>query len=319
MRLESKVAINSRAAETKHRRSIRMTIVYTMKIYTIALVVFFLCPQMVPGAISESLDTGPADSNVEISQLVEALGGESAIAEWYASQSLMRLGDAAVPTLAQLVSASGRLAPRLIAVEVLGKIGTKVAMDALLGDLKTEENLAVRGQICIQLGYAREERAIPIIAQWLAGIGPKSLNDVRGPKEVQPSTCYIRHAEALGMMGNDGAIPILEEFRKKIPQNIGYGGFVTNFVTGAVDQSLADIKDNAAFWKAVEEHDGLTERIAPIFRYFQSNNLSKYRFHESEVVRRTEAGKVILQKLTKHNDSELATAAKSLLHKYDDL
>ena len=296
-----------------------MTIICTLKAYVIALVVFFLCPQMIPGAISEALNTGGADSNVEVSQLVEALGGDSAMAEWNASRRLIELGDVAVPAVAQLASASGRLAPRLIAVEVLGRIVTKAAMDALLGSLKAEKNLAVRSQICVQLGYARERRAIPIIAEWLVGIGPKSLNDVRGPKEVQPSTCYIRHVEALGMMGHDSAIPILEEFRKKIPQNIGYGGFVTNFVTGAVDQALADIKDNVAFWEAVEKHDGLAERIAPVFRHFQSSDLSKYRFHESEVVRRTEAGKVILQELTKHTDPELATAAKALLDKYDDL
>jgi hypothetical protein len=290
--------------------SIEMTTVCTTKACIVVLFIF-LCSQMVPGAISER--------DAEISQLIDALKGESAVAEWHASRRLMELGDAAVPTVAQLVSTPGRLAPRLVAVEVLGGIGTETAMDALLGILRQEKDLAVRGQICMQLGDKRERRAVPVIAKWLAGIGPRSLDDVPGPKEVQPSTCYIRHAEALGMIGDESAVPILKEFRGKIPQNIGYGGFVTGFLTTAVDQALEDIEDNSAFWGAVGMHDGLADSIAPVFRYFRSSNLAELRLYESEVVRRTKEGKVILLRLAKRDDPELATAARALLQKYDDL
>lgn len=290
--------------------SIEMATVCTTKACTVVLAIL-LCSQVVPGAISER--------DAEISQLIDALKGESAVAEWHASRRLMELGDAAVPAVAQLVSTPGRLAPRLVAVEVLGGIGTEAAMDALLDLLRQEKNLAVRGQICMQLGYKRERRAAPVIAEWLAGIGPRSLNDVPGPKEVQPSTCYIRHVEALGMIGDDSAVPILEEFRRKIPKNIGYGGFVTNFVTTAVDQALLEIEDNSAFWRAAGMHDGLASSIAPVFRYFRSSNLAELQLYESEVLRRTKEGKAILQRLTKRADPELATAARALLQKYDDL
>ena len=287
-----------------------MTTVCTTKACIVVLSIF-LCSHIVYGAISER--------DAEISQLIDALKGESAVAEWHASQKLMELDDAAVPAVAQLASTPGRLAPRLVAVEVLGGIGTEAAMDALLDLLRQEKDLAVRGQICMQLGYKREKRAIPVIAEWLAGIGPRSLDDVPGPKEVQPSTCYIRHAEALGMIGDDSAVPILKEFREKIPQNIGYGGFITNSLTAAVDYALEDIEDNSAFWRAVGMHDGLAGKIAPVFRYFQSSSLARFQLHESEVVRRTKEGKAILQRLTKRNDPELAAAAKALLQKYDDL
>jgi len=260
-----------------------------------------------------------ADSNPEVSQLVKYLSGDNAVAEWNASRKLVALGDVAVPAVAQLAGSPGPLAARLLAVEILSDIGTKTAMDALLDLLNKEKNLAVRSQICMQLGYVQEMRAIPIIAEWLRGIGPKSLNDVRGPKEVQPSTCYIRHIEALSMIGDESAIPILEEFKKNIPKNIGYGGFVTNFVTGSVNQALADIKDNAAFWKAVGQHPGLAEKITPIFGHFRTNNVAKFRHYESEVVRGTKWGKGILQGLTKQADSKLAKAAKTLLDKYVDL
>lgn len=290
--------------------SIGMATVCTAKACIMVLSIF-LCSQMVPGAISER--------DAEISQLTGALKGESAVAEWHASQRLMDLGDAAVPAVAQLVSAPGRLAPRLVAVEVLGGIGTEAAMDALLGILGQEKHLAVRGQICMQLGNRRERRAVPVIAEWLAGIGPRSLNDVPGPKEVQPSTCYIRHVEALGMIGDDSAVQILKEFRRKIPQNIGYGGFITGFLTEAVDQALEDIEDNSAFWRAVGMYGGLADSIAQVFRYFRSSNLAELRLYESEVIRRTKEGKVILQRLTKRDNPELATAAMALLQKYDDL
>jgi len=280
---------------------------------SLIFVFFFLVP------VAYLFHSQAADFNEEVSQLIEALRGDNAIAEWKASRKLVELGDVAVPAVGQLAGSPGPLAPRLVAVELLGEIGTKTATEALLDLLKKEKNLAIRGQICTQLGYSREKRAIPIIAEWLAGIGPRALNDVRGPKEVQPSTCYIRHVEALGMIGDESAVPILEEFKKNIPQNIGYGGFVTNFVTGAVNETLADIRDKAAFWQAVGQHPELAEKISPLFRYFRTNNVAKFRHYESEVLRGTEQGKHILQRLTKHADSKLATAAKALLDKYAGL
>ena len=88
---------------------IGMMTVCTTKACIVVLSIF-LCSQMVPGAIS--------DQDAEISQLIDALKGESAVAEWHASQRLMELGDAAVPVRAQLVSTPGRLAPRLVDGEV---------------------------------------------------------------------------------------------------------------------------------------------------------------------------------------------------------
>lgn len=250
----------------------------------------------------------------EIAGLVQNLSGPNALAEFQASRALVAKGDEAVPALARLAGSPGRLAPRLVAVELIGEIGTDAAREALLGLLTTErKNLAVRGQVCVQLGYLRERKAVPLIAEWLRGIGPRSLHDVRGPKEVQPSTCYIRHIEALAMIGDEAGLAILEEFKQKIPQNVGWHGFLTNFVTGAVTSSLEDLKDKAEFWKAVREHPGLEQKIAPLFDYLHANRVAKFRLHESEIVRGTEQGQTILRELAKHSDPRVAAAAKAAM------
>ena len=59
----------------------------------------------------------------------------------------------------------------------------------------------------------------PVIVQWLKTIGPKALDDIpKQPKESQPSTCYLRHIEALRFIGDESVLPALKEFQAKIPQ-----------------------------------------------------------------------------------------------------
>ena len=179
----------------------------------------------------------------DISGAIAAVRGPNALAEWHGGRALVAAGDAAVPALEKLAGPPGPLAPRLIAVELLGEIGSKAAMDALTGILKGEKVLAVRGQICMQLGKAREKRAVPVLCEWLKTIGPRALNDRGAPKESEPSTCYARHLEALGVIGDERAIPAIEEFLKGIPKGVGYGGFISNFVLQAAQEAIQDIKN----------------------------------------------------------------------------
>jgi len=250
-------------------------------------------------------------------QLVKQLAGPNALAEWRAGRKLVAQGDAAVPALEQLAGSTGPLAPRLVAVELLGEIATPKARDALVALLAKERKaLAVRGQLCMQLGYLREARAIPAIAEWLGAIGPRSLHDVRAPKEALPSTVYARHAEALGMIGDPRAIPILETFAKKLPKGVGYGGFISNFVAGAAQSAIADLKENAAFWEAVRKQPGLEAKLAPLFDHFRTDRVAAFRHHEREVVGGTPQGRTILRDLAASPNSPLADAAKALLTHY---
>ena len=263
----------------------------------------FLCAEDVPPA-----------SGGAAPELVRALSGPDAAAEWQASRKLVAMGGAAVPALNEVVGTAGPLQPRLVAAELLGEIGTKPATDALLELLANEKrDLAVRSQIVTQLGYMREKRAVPLIAEWFKEVGPRAIHDVPGPKEEQPSTCYIRHAEALALIGDERGLAILEEFKKKIPQNVGWHGFLTNFVTGAVTNSLEELKEKVAFWTEVRKRRGLEEKSGPLFEHFHSSRVAKFRLHESEVIRRTERGKEIVRELSQQQDRALAQAARALL------
>ena len=265
-------------------------------------------------AVGLQAGTGETLDKTAIPALVKALSGPDAGAEWRVGRALVSSGDAAVPALQELAAAQGPLPPRLVAVELLGEIGTRMARESLLHLLATEKRvLAVRGQVCMQLGTLRERGAVPLIADWMKSIGPRSIHDVRGPKEVQPSTTYIRHMEALTMIGDESGIAILEEFRKKIPQNVGWHGFLTNFVTGAVDTSLQDLKEVDAFWKTVRQRKGLDEAVAPLLAHLRDDAVARLRFHESEVIRGTERGRGVLRRLAEHKDPAVAKAARELL------
>jgi len=119
-----------------------------------------------------------ADADPQVQELIQALCGPDAAAEWAASRKLLDLGDGVVMALAQLAGSPGPLPSRLVAIELLGQIGTAQAVDALLGLLPKEKDLALRGQLCMQIGSTRDTRAIPIIAEWLKTISPKALDDV---------------------------------------------------------------------------------------------------------------------------------------------
>jgi HEAT repeat protein len=255
----------------------------------------------------------------QLSQWVNDLAGPDAVADARAAQNILKVGDPAVAPLAQLAANGQSLAPRLIAIELLGQIATPRAIDVLLQLLAQEKNLAVRGQVCIQLGYARERRALPIITQWLQTIGPKALDDVPGPKEAQPSTCYIRHIEALGMIGDERAVPILQQFIAKIPPGIGYGGFVSNFVKQAAQEAIEEIREQAVFWAAVRGQPGLEQKIAPLFAHIRRDRLARFRLHEDQIIRRTEQAKSILQLLSSHPDPAVSSAAKNLLAQWQTL
>lgn len=255
----------------------------------------------------------PPEEGDQVSGLIRDLSGADALAEFRASERLAGLGNAAVPALGELAANGKNYAPRMLAVEVLGNIGTPEALGVLIVQLKAEKHLAVRGQICIQLGFARDRRAVPVLCEWLNTIGPAALNDFQGPKEVQPSTCYLRHVEALGMIGDESAIPAIEEFLNKLPKGAGYGGFLTNFVTGGARDAIEQIRETAGFREAVRRVPGLDARLAPLFDHLRREPLARLRLHADEIVRRTSTGRTVLQSLSRHPDPKISAAARDLL------
>ncbi len=171
----------------------------------------------------------------------------------------------------------------------------------------------------MQLGYLRERRAVPLIEQWLATIGPQALNDVPGGKEFQPSTCYLRHIEALAMIGDEGAIPALEEFDRKMPRGVGFGGFISGFVQAGVKEAIEEVQQKAAFRKALARQSGLEQKSKAFFEFCRRDALARFRLYEDQVVRHTRQGKQILERLAGDKDSTLAASAKSLLEKWNEL
>jgi len=249
-----------------------------------------------------------------------ALRGPDALAEWKARHALAALGDAAVPALKSLAADPGPLPPRWLAIELLGQIATPAARDALVGLLAAEKkDLAVRNQLCIVLGVLRERKAVPALSEWLARLGPGALNDVHGPKELQPSTVFVRHLEALEQIGDPSAISAVEKFLDGVKKGAGPGGFITNFVLNAAETALASLKEREAFWAAIRKHPGLEARLAPLFDHLSVDPVARFRFHESDVLRRGEQGRALLRRLGSCDKPAIAAAAKALLEKYDGL
>ncbi len=233
---------------------------------------------------------------------------------------LVEKGDGAVVELARAARSAPKLTTRLIAVELLGKIGTRPAVDALLDHLTAEKHLAVRNQLCIQLGYAREDRAVPILIAWLKTIGPRAIDDVGNqPKESQPSTCYLRHVEALAMIGDPSALPALSEFKTKIPRGVGFGGFISNMLVEGVDEATELIQTKAAFWAAVRKQPGLEGQLKPVFAHLRNDALARLRMQEDQVMRRTPAGRQVLERLAQLSDATVASSAKALLAAWNEL
>lgn len=261
-----------------------------------------------------------ADDAPDVAALIRDLSGPDAVAEQAAADALVAAGDRAVPALAALIgNDKADLPPRLIAVEVLGRIGSPPARQSMVAALRDEKHLAVRGQLCMQIGEVREAAAVPVLLDWLKTIGPGKINDTGGPKEVLPATCYIRHIEALAMIGDARAIPALEEFREKVPKGVGYGGFLTNFVTGAANEALGILREKVAFASAIARHPGLDAKIAPLMDFLHADQLARYRMWADQVRRGTDGGREVLAYLAKHDDKQVAAGAAALLAVYDDL
>lgn len=251
--------------------------------------------------------------------LVADLASPDATIESRATQALLAMGQPAVPALADFAISGKSFAGRMLAVELLGKIGTAAASDALLDLLRNEKNLALRGQIVMHLGYLREQRAVPLIAQWLKTIGPNAINDVPGGKEFQPSTCYLRHIEALAMIGDMSAVPMLEEFEKKIPQGIGYGGFISNFVKGGVSEALEELNEKAGIAARVRAITGLDKQVQIIFEFCRRDPVARFRLYEDQIIRHTDEGKKIAVRLSSNKAPAVAAAAKAILEKWDEI
>lgn len=280
-----------------------------------ALLAALLVPLLGAGGQGPQTPPPPRPEN-----LAHDLFADGAAASRQAERQLAAMGDRAVPVLAGHAASGGALVGRLTAVELLGRIATPGAINSLIDLLRREKHLAVRGQICMQLGRSEQPEAVPVIAAWLEqNITKRSLADVPGPKECQPSTCYIRHVEALAMIGDDRAIDVLEAFAKRVPGGVGYGGFVSNFVSGAVAEALEDLRDRQAFRQAVRRVPGLEQEIAPLLKYFREDALARFRLHRDEVVRGTAEGKRVLEHLAAHADAATARAARELLGVYDRL
>ncbi len=234
-------------------------------------------------------------------------------------------GDAPVAPLAQL-AADGQapLRQRLLASELLGRRGGAASAAALVQQLDHEQDLAVRGQLCLWLGRRREAAAVPALLAWLKTIGPQALNDLPGkPKEGQPATCYVRHLEALGLIGDERALPAITEFRRRVPANVGVGGFLSHFVAEAADHALDRIAAQATFRQAVAAVPGLAAAVAPLLVWLRDDPVARLRLSEDDVVRRRPAGKALLERLVAGQvagvDAAVAAGARALLAAWDRL
>jgi len=240
-----------------------------------------------------------------------ALSGPNALAEWKAFSALVEAGDQAVPALLKLATTDGPLQPRLMAMDALREIGTDSARRALMDILRTEhKDLAVRCQACIHLGALRERRAIPLLAAWLDTVGPRSLHDVRGPKEAQPSTCYLRHVEALSQICDPSAIPAIERFQKRMPKGVGYGGFLSNFVLRGVEGALANLRAKEVFLRRVSGKEGA---LKPLFSHVRTDPVSRYRLHEALIIRGGHEADMLLRVFAGNETADFANAARVLL------
>ncbi|MBM4039627.1 MAG: hypothetical protein FJ290_14055 [Planctomycetes bacterium] len=253
------------------------------------------------------------------SDLIRALGGEDAVARLEAEETLVAMGDAAIPGLERLATSPGYTVERQYAFNILAAIRTQKAIAVLLHVLEQEQDVMPRGALCQHLGRLGVEEAVPIIGKWLLTIQGQPV-DIGGgdrygnPMVVTRSYAWVRHVHALRNIGGEQATPILEKMLAK--PNTGKGG---ERINRACRTDLAELKREAGFWQAVRRVPGLEAEAKRLFAFFRTDTLALIRLYHDKLIERGTEGRWVLESLERHPDGAVARAAKAMLAHYGKL
>lgn len=145
-------------------------------------------------------EKGPDDVPV----LIEALTAPAMGTRWNAALLLGEIGDrSAVPALVECVGQDENVRVRRRAIEALGKIGDTSAVPAITAALKSEDNLE-RRDAARALGALGDTSAVPGLIE--------ALKDEEG---------FVRRdaALALGLLGDRSAVPALQDLTGEPPED----------------------------------------------------------------------------------------------------
>jgi len=266
-----------------------------MKRYLVCLIIL-LCFQMVSQA----------------SDLVSALVGDDAVARFMAEEKLVEMGDAAVPILEPLATSPGFTPKRQYAINILARISSEQAIDLLLRILEQEPDVKLRALICWHLGRLGVEEAVPIIGKWLFTIQGREFNPEGQPQSANKWYAWIEHVHALREIGSEKGIPILEKMLRT-----KHGGRVGKQFTIAYQQSLDELRQEAAFWSAVRRVPGLESEAKLLFQFFRRDTLALIRLYRDKVIHLGIEGRWVLEGMKNHPDEKLRKAATALLSNLD--
>jgi HEAT repeat protein len=267
---------------------------------------------VVPAALAGGGRTAPGRG--EAQRLVEALGGEDAVARYLAEEQLAQMRDRALPALEPLVVSSGFPPARRYAIHIVGRMGSPKAVALLLRVLRTERDVRARGLVCLHVGRLGVKEAVPILGEWLFTIRGKAFPRLHHPVVLKPAADWMRHAEALREIGSEKGIPILEEMLKA-----GHGGPGGKPLLRAYQDCLRELQDEAAFWKAVRGVPGLEHYARSLFDFFRRDTLAVMRLYRMKVIALGREGRWVLEGMRKHHRRELSAAAAAVLGQYDRL
>lgn len=280
-----------------------------MKLYK-ARIVFAasLCLQMLCAM------NGTADEVNSITKLIDALGGQDAVARFMAEEKLVDMGDAAVICLEPLATSTDSSPARQYAINILARIGTGKATKLLLRILEQEPDVHIRALICRHLGKAGVKEAVPIIGKWLYTIQGKSFDYGREPQATNIWYSWIIHVHALGEVGSEDGIPILEKMLAT-----EHGGRAGKEFAKAYQEALDELKQEAAFWNAIRDVPELEDYVRLLFQFFRKDTLALIRLHRYRVIRLELEGRWVLENMRNHPDEKLRQATALMLKDYEKL
>jgi HEAT repeat protein len=244
--------------------------------------------------------------------MVKALGGGDAMSRFLAGEGLIEMGDGALAALEPLAKSPGYTPERQRAIHIIGRIGSPRAGSLLVAILEHEEDVRIRGLLCMHLGRMGTEEAVPVIGRWLLTIRGKVMDSWDKPEVLTPTYEWMRHVYALEEIGSEKGIPVLEEM-VMVP-NPGRGG---KEFTRACQESLGELRREAAFWKAVREVAGLEREAKVLFEFCRKDTLAVMRMYRTRIVGLGTEGRWALQDLAKVDNAEVQRAAGAMLAHYD--
>lgn len=220
-----------------------------------------------------------------LDELIQELGSENEIVRMRAGETLISLGPIAVEPLIRALESSDHPARYLIA-STLGCIGEKSATPALIRALRDKDPL-VRLHAAAALGKLKDSRAVePLIHSLFDATGQSGIHPFTG----EPLTVRAAAAQSLGELKDKRAVPAL----------ISALSDPNGSVRRAAVQALMQIGDQRAI-----------EALSNMLQVETDQNIRlliiKAIWHIGG-----EKAIHILQELTRHEDKQIAEAAKAL-------